>query len=163
MNIKTQKIFVIIFYLISISSFIYGLTFMTNYYHLYAFGTSDMTPMYNMMQIFNKNYFMEAIYAILFSVFLFVTGTGKNIANNFVYGVIAVVTLLLSYTAVSNIGDLRFLKNLYLSFDYSEVFEYTPTTMWFDLGIVISTLFIAISIITLVNVSFNKFKKVEVK
>ncbi len=162
MNIKIQKILVIIFYLISISSFVYGLTFMTNYYHLYAFGTSDMGDMYNWMQIFNKNYFIESIYAILFSVFLFVTGTGKNIVNNFVYGVVAIMALFLSYTAVGNIADLQFLKSLYLTFDYSTVHEYTPSTMWFDAGVVICALIVVVSILTLTFVSINKFKKVEV-
>ncbi len=159
MNVKAQKIFVLIFYLISIASFVYGLLFMTDYYHIYGFGTSEMMPFYNMLQIFNKNYFSESLISVVFCIFLIVTRVGRNVVNNVVYAITLVGTLFISYTAFSNIGDLQFLKSRYLTFDFSEVMNYTPTTTWFDTGVVVSILVIVSALLLLVSVSINKFKK----
>lgn len=135
MKIQSALVYSVI--AVSVSIFVLYLGFMTEYYVLFYDGTDELYEFYLQLQVFNKSAFDVALQIMLLVVILITFQLSKYRPG--LLGVIYafIMTIYISLNSIPLLNDLSQYKRDYLAYDFSSMDEYTPSTLVFDIGVII--------------------------
>ncbi len=146
---RVLKISVYIFMATAVALAVLGLGFMTAYYQLFYDGTSEMYDFYKSIQLFNKALFNGAIVIVVMSVVLVAFDLNKGQSGPFGIIYATVVTIYTIMTSMVIFRAVPYYRNIYTGFDFSVVEGYKPSTLAFDLSIVLFVIAIAAIVVVL--------------
>lgn len=175
---KLQKPIIIFAFVLSILSFVYSLCFSTDVYPLYYFTSPGFyyvrgSEIYFHVQKFNKQIFELSLAQILICISMFVFFTQKrrkyylsNYITSILYSAFSI------FFAVYILTKIFAFKADYLQIDFAAYkaatedlgVRYIKSTLYFDLGIVISLLFIISALLVIGNLTVKHIAmKKEIK
>lgn len=169
-----QKISFVVYIIIVIATFIYTLGFMTAYADLEMFDYEINKPIqefHNSILIpFNNLIFWFAIVGVIGIVVMIALEYFKKIPDLFAYVigmVFSVINIIVSVIAFVRLPNI---SNDYNKLDFSGVNSelpstnpYTPTTSWFDNGLIVYGILSLISIILILFITLNYINGLKIK
>jgi hypothetical protein len=160
-----QRISLFFFLACGVFLLAYALGFITDVYIFYAYGNKTLSDFYGEMQKINTGLLWNAIAVIVFAVMLFLLGLNKHPAG--------IVTLILAvlisaagiFFCVNACILLLQAREKYASLDLSSLnryiergaIKYQRSTLTYDLGLGVYSLFLFSSLFTVITVIRNAF------
>lgn len=117
--------------------FVLYLGFMTQYYVLFYDGTDELYELYKQLQVFNKEAFTVALHIVLLAVILMSFQLSKYRPGLLGVIYVPVMTIYISLSSFPLLDDLSKYKGGYLASDFTSMEEYIPSTLAFDIGLII--------------------------
>lgn len=117
--------------------FVLYLGFMTHYYVLFYDGTDELYELYKLLQIFNKEAFTIALQIVLLAVILMSFQLPKYRPGLLGVIYVPIMTIYISLNSLPLLDDLSKFKYDYLASDFTTMDEYMPSTLAFDIGLII--------------------------
>ncbi|MDC7242355.1 MAG: hypothetical protein PQJ50_18520 [Spirochaetales bacterium] len=162
MNLSTLKIQILFSRIAVVSAVIlsiFSLGFMTDFYHLFMDGNSDMYSYFKDLQILNNAVFQASVIFLVLSFFLKGFDINKKAAGK--YGVI--FTLILAviniFNSVSIFGLNGYFIGEYRLFDFSDLGGYEPSVLPYVLIYVLFSLAAAVSVTLFALTGYNFISK----
>ena len=145
---------------------IYALGFISNEYLFYTYGGKGLEDFYHEMQIVNVSFLWKAVFAVIFSLFLFLLELGKHPAGFFTLIIVCLIAFFSVFFCIDSILILSDVKQQYSSLDFGSLSRYIErgtinyeySTLTFDLGLAGYTLFLSAALFMAVTVIRNAFK-----
>lgn len=122
---------------VSVLIFVLYLGFMTQYYDLFIYGTDELYEFYRQLQVFNKEAFSIALQIVLLAVILMTFQLSKHRPGLLGMIYVPVITIYISLSSLPLLDDLSKYRHDFLASDFTTMDEYTPSTLAFDIGLII--------------------------
>lgn len=167
LNMRLQKIFFIICFLLSIAMFVYALVFMTDYQVLYGFqlpANKKIAEFYSgQLQVFNRNILHFGIIMIIGFGIMWFTRIKTEVCNFYTLVINNLIGLFVIVRSILNVFKLKDMTKTYLSLDYSKTYlegleNYQTNTAMLDFGVVFHYIIIVSTVIFLAIMTINFFK-----
>lgn len=144
---KALRYLVYVFIAISLSLGVLGLGFMTNFYELFFNGTSEMYEFYKNVQALNRAIFDGAIVIIVMAFLMIGFDLNKKQHGPFatIYSIIVAAYTIMTGMVIQR--AVPYYSGIYTAFDFTEVDNYTPSTMPFLLSQTLYGLAMGVSVI----------------
>lgn len=158
MTFKIQKISSITLIVVAVMIFVLSLGFMTNFYSLFYDGTSEMYDLYKDIQMLNNVIFDSALYLIVLSILQIPFDFLKNSVSRkgLALSLLTVVMTISNGLVVFRTNN--YFKAVYGKFDFSEMAEYTPSNLPFNMTSILFGLAMVVSVIVFISAIINHLK-----
>jgi len=162
--ILLRQLLTLLSIIVAAGMLILALGFMTNFHVLLYDGNTDMYNFYKNVQALNHLLFSTSVIVIVYALLLLAFDVNNNKLGflGIIFVVIgSIVTVVKSLTLFKYIP---YFKNLYNSFDFSILNNYTPSPWIFDLATNLLIIWDILTVALLIACLFNyKFKYQEFK
>ncbi|GAU75745.1 hypothetical protein [Fusibacter sp. 3D3] len=153
---KILKWMILIYFIMTIISFVYALGFFTNFVQI----SGADRKLYDLLQLFNHKIFAYSLYVMLASGVMFMFGY-QNGSNHIISKGFACLSGLGSiWSCFFGLKYLPFFKNAYLKLNIEDVHMYFPeyqlSTMTFSYGYVIYSVLVIFSVLLIASTFLRK-------
>ncbi|GKX29417.1 hypothetical protein SH1V18_18970 [Vallitalea longa] len=161
--LKIQRILAYIFIALTLLSFILSLGFMTNYYTLFYEGTFEMFNFFKDVQVLNKAIFNTSLIYVILAILLIPFDINKKKPGIFGVSFVIITTVYTLLSSYKILSDIPYYKNIYASFDFGEIKNYTPSIVAFDLSTVLFIVIIIAAILLFITSLSNYISTIKTK
>jgi len=160
-----QRISLFLYLTAGVLLLIYALGFISNVYIFYAYGSKGLVDFYHEMQVINDDLLLKAIFAIVFSLLLFLLRLGSSPAGIITLIISVIITGLSVWFSAGSFIALMEARETYLNLDLSSLnryiqrgtINYNHSSLAFDMGLGGYLLFLLSSVFMLITVMRNAF------